>query len=175
VTIFVYNNCDSVELFLNDVSQGSKTSTAGVLRLEWSVAWASGTVRAECRRGGSVAATDQVKTAAAAARVALSADRTTINGDGKDLVFVTGDIQDGSGTIVPDASNSVAFSVSGPGKLVGVDNGNPVDISSYKGTSRQAFSGKVLAIIQSTGAAGAIAVTATSSGLTGGAVTVTAQ
>ena len=175
VTIYVYNNCDSVELFLNNASQGSQTATASTLRLEWSVPWSSGTVRADCKRGGSVVATDQVRTAGAAARVVLSADRTTIDADGKDLVFVTGDIQDANGAIVPSASNAVSFAVSGPGQLVGVDNGNPVDTASYKGTSRNAFSGKVLAIVRSTGTAGSIAVSATSSGLTSGSVTVSAQ
>jgi beta-galactosidase len=175
VTIFVYNNCDSVELFLNNATQGSKIAPASTLRLEWNVPWASGTVRAECTRGGSVVATDQVRTAGAAARVALSADRTTINADGKDLIFVTGDVQDANGAIVPNAESSVTFSVSGPGQLVGVDNGNPIDTSSYKGTSRKAFSGKVLAIVRSTGSPGSIVVSATSSGLTGGSVTVTAR
>ena len=175
VTVFVYNNCDSVELFLNNTSQGSKAMTASTLRLEWNVPWASGTLRADCKRGGSVVATDEVRTAGAAARVALSADRTTIRADGKDLVFVTGDIQDANGAIVPSAESSVSFSVSGPGRLVGVDNGNPIDTSSYKGTSRKAFSGKVLAIVQSTGTAGQITVTATSAGLTSTPVTVNAQ
>ena len=69
----------------------------------------------------------------------------------------------------------MSFSVSGPGQLVGVDNGNPIDTSSYKGTSRKAFSGKVLAIVRSTGTAGSIMVSASSSGLTSGSVTVNAQ
>ncbi len=175
VTIFVYNNCDSVELFLNDASQGSQTTTASILRSEWSVAWSPGTVRADCKRGGGVVATDQVRTAGAAARVVLSADRTTIDADGKDLVFVTGDIQDASGVIVPSAASAVSFAVSGPGQLVGVDNGNSVDTASYKGTSRSAFSGKVLAIVRSTGTAGSISVSATSAGLASGSVAVSAQ
>jgi len=175
VTVYVYNNCDSVELFLNNTSQGSKSNTSTTLRAEWSVPWASGTLRADCKVGGSVVASDQMKTAGAAARVALSADRTTINGDGKDLVFVTGDIQDANGAIVPNAESSVSFSVSGPGQLVGVDNGNPIDTSSYKGTSRKAFSGKVLAIVRSTGGAGTIMISATSSGLTANALSVAAQ
>jgi beta-galactosidase len=175
VTVFVYNNCDSVELFLNNTSQGVKPMTASTLRAEWNVAWASGTLRADCTRGGIVVATDQVRTAAAAARVALSADRAAIRADGLDLVFVTGDIQDANGAIVPDAENSVSFTVAGPGRLVGVDNGNPIDTSSYKGTSRKAFSGKVLAIVQSTGTPGQITVAATSSGLTMGSATATAQ
>jgi beta-galactosidase len=114
------------------------------------------------------------RTAGAASRIALSADRT-VRADGKDLVFITGDIQDANGAIVPNAENSVSFAVSGPGRLVGVDNDNPVDTASYKGTSRRAFSGKVLAIIQSTGSAGQITVTATSSGLTMGSAFATAQ
>ena len=81
-------------------------------------------------------------------------DRTTIRADGKDLVFITGDIQDANGVIVPNAETSVSFAVTGPGRLVGVDNGNPIDTSSYKGTSRKAFSGKVLAIVQSNGSPG---------------------
>jgi beta-galactosidase len=105
----------------------------------------------------------------------LSADRATIHADGHDLVFVTGDIKDGSGVNVPTAANAVTFSVSGPGQLVGVDNGNPIDTASYKGQSRNAFSGKVLAIVRSTGTAGAITVSGTSSGLTAGSVTVTAE
>ncbi len=175
VTVYVYNNCDSVELFLNNTSQGSKTMSSSTLRGEWSVAWASGTLRADCKVGGSVVASDQVTTAGAAAKIALAADRTTINADGRDLCFVTGDIQDGSGGFVPTASSSVSFSVSGPGQLVGVDNGNPVDTTSYKGTGRQAFSGKVLAIVRSTGTPGTITITASSSGLTASPLTVTAQ
>jgi beta-galactosidase len=175
VTVFVYTNCDSVELFLNGVSLGSKTFASGAVHLQWSVAWASGTLRAEGKRGGSVVVTQEVKTAGAAARVALSVDRSTLNADGEDLAFVTADIQDANGLFVPTATNTVSFSVSGPGQIVAVDNGNAIDTSSYKGTSRQAFSGKCLAIVRSTGTTGQIVVTASSSGLTSSSVTINAQ
>jgi beta-galactosidase len=175
VTVFVYSNCDSVELFLNGVSQGSKTFAAGTLHLEWNVAWASGTVRAEGKRGGAVVASEEVKTAGAAAKVVLSADRSSISADGKDLAFVTADIQDADGLFVPTANNALSFSVTGPGEIVGLDNGNAIDTSSYKTTSRNTFSGKALAIVRSTGAAGQIAVAVGSSGLTAGSATISAQ
>lgn len=175
VTVYVYNNCDSVELFLNDASQGSKSFAGSALHSEWSLPWSSGTLRADCKKGGSVVASDTVKTAAAAAKVALSVDRSRIRADGRDLVFVTADVQDANGIIVPTAENSMSFSVSGPGELVGVDNGNPIDTSSYKGSSKKAFSGKALAIVRSTGAAGSIVVKASSTGLSSEPVTVAAQ
>ena len=116
VTVFVYNNCDSVELFLNDTSQGSKTDDGehAAPRVERAVG-----VRDAARRlHGAAAASSrptQVRTAGAAARVALSADRTTIRADGKDLVFVTGDIQDANGAIVPNAETSVTLRRLRPG------------------------------------------------------------
>jgi beta-galactosidase len=118
---------------------------------------------------------EEVKTAGAAAKVALSADRSTIRADGKDLAFVTADIQDVDGTFVPTATNALSFSVSGPGEIVGVDNGNAIDTSPYKSTTKNAFSGKALAIVQSTGANGPIVVSASSSGLASGSISLSAQ
>ena len=57
---------------------------------------------------------------------------------------------DENGQMVPDADDRVTFQVEGDGVLVGVDNGSAPDHDSYKGDNRQAFSGKVLAIVQST-------------------------
>jgi len=175
VWVWAYSNCDSVELFLNDKSQGSKTLDASTTRLEWNVAWASGTLRAEGKRNGIVVVTQEIKTATAAAQIKLSADRTQIAADGRDLVFVTADIQDTSGAFVPTANSGVSFAVSGPGRLVGVDNGDPTDTTSYTSPKRNAFNGKALAIVQSTGQPGQIVVTATSSGLTQGTASATAQ
>ncbi len=175
VWAWVYSNCDSVELFLNDQSQGSKSFSSNTTRLEWNVPWASGTLRAEGKRGGNVVATEEVKTAGDPAKVKLSADRTSIQADGRDLIFVTADIQDANGVFVPTATNSVTFAVSGPGKIAGVDNGDPTDTTSYTSPTRKAFSGKALAIVRSTGGPGSIVVTATSSGLTTGSVTANAM
>lgn len=175
VTVYAYSNCDSVELFLNDESQGSKTLSGSALNYEWNVPWASGTLRADCKRAGTVAATDTVKTAGAAAKIALSADRTSIHADGRDMVFITADIQDSSGIFVPTGNASISWSVSGPGSLVGLDNGDPTDTTSYKGTSRKAFNGKALAMVRATTSAGTITIKATASGLTADSISVTAQ
>ena len=62
VTVCVYSNADSVELFLNGTSLGSKTTqprTTG--HLQWSVTFATGTLQAKATKGGTVVATDTVQ------------------------------------------------------------------------------------------------------------------
>jgi beta-galactosidase len=175
VNVMVYSNCDSVELFLNDKSQGSKAYTSTTAHLQWSVPWAKGTLKATCTQAGTVAATDQVTTADVPSKVNLSVDRTSIAADGWDLAYVTAEIQDSAGVFMPTASNSITFAVSGPGKIAGVDNGDPMDFTALSSPTRKAFNGKALVIVQSTGTAGQLVVTATSSGLTSGSVSTTAK
>ncbi len=173
VTVWVYSNADSVELFLNDKSQGSKTISATTAHAQWSVPFATGTLQAKATKGGTVVATDTVQTAGAAAALALKADRASIAADGSDLSYVEVDIVDAQGVVVPQAKSTIAFTISGPGALVGLDAGDSTNHDSYKGTSHAAFSGKLMAIVQSTTAAGTITLKATSGSLTAGSVDIT--
>ncbi|HMY41042.1 MAG TPA: DUF4982 domain-containing protein, partial [Marinagarivorans sp.] len=166
VKVMVYSNADSVELFLNGTSLGSKTIAQTQGHIEWSVPFAKGTLEARARKGGRVVVTDTLRTANAAAQLGLLVDRATINADGSDLAFVEVDVVDAQGTLVPNANNLINFTLEGPGILVGVDNGNAVSLESYKGKSRSAFSGKAMAIVQSTRTPGTITLKASASGLT---------
>ena len=173
VTVWVYSNADSVELFLNGKSQGSKTISAATAHAQWSVPFATGTLQAKATKGGTVVATDTVQTAGAASALALKADRASITADGRDLSFVEVDIVDAQGVVVPQAKDKVDFTISGPGALVGLDAGDSTNHDSYKGTSHAAFSGKLMAIVQSTTTAGTVTLKATSGSLTTGSVVIT--
>ena len=173
VTVWAYTNADSVELFLNGTSLGSKTMNSTTAHLAWTVPFATGTLQAKATKGGTVVATDTVKTAGAAAKLALSPDRATIKADGRDLSYVEVDIVDAQGVVAPKAGNTIAVSVTGPGTLVGLDAGDSTNHDSYKGTSHAAFNGKLMAIVQSTTTPGTITVTASSGSLTGGSAVVT--
>ena len=175
VKVFVYSNADSVELFLNDKSQGSKTVDPSVSKLQWSVPFATGTLEARATKGGTVVATDTLKTAGAAAGLTMKADRASITADGRDLSFVEVDIVDAQGVIVPQAKNQVDFTISGPGAIVGLDGGDSTNHDSYKGTSHAAFSGKLMAIVQSTTTGGTVTLKATSGSLTSGSVDITTK
>ena len=85
------------------------------------------------------------------------------------------DIVDAQGVIVPQAKNQVDFTISGPGAIVGLDGGDSTNHDSYKGTSHAAFSGKLMAIVQSTTTAGTVTLNATSGSLTAGSVVITTK
>ena len=141
------------------------------MNLSWDVPWTAGAITAKGIKGDTVVY-DKITTADPAAKVQLKPDRTNLIADGKDLVFIEVDITDSNAVLVPNATNTVNFSVSGPGTIVGVDNGNSPTSEPYKAKSRKAFSGKCLVIVQTTKTPGSIIVTADSSGLSSSSVTI---
>jgi len=166
IPVWAYSNCDSVKLIVNGtVISTKKTSFVKPYHLEWQIPFVAGKIKANAYKNGKIVAMDSIVTAGIAAKVNLKTDRDTIQANGMDQAFIETSIRDANGALVPDAANTVNYTISGPGQIVGLDNGNPISIESFKGSTRQAFSGKCLAIVQSTGAEGLITVTATSPGV----------
>ncbi len=85
--------------------------------------------------------------------------------DNQDVAHVRIEITDSKGNIVPKADNLIRFRISGNGKLIGLDNGNPADHEPYKSDKRKVFNGLGLAIIQSGKVPGKITLTASSEGM----------
>ncbi|MBC9796392.1 glycoside hydrolase family 2 protein [Sinomicrobium sp. FJxs] len=160
-----YNNADEVELYLNGRSLGKRSKKGDDLHVMWRVPFNPGTLKAVSRKDGRDVLVKEIKTAGTAAQIQLEADRNTISADSKDLSFVTVSIADTTGNFVPTATNRIEFEISGPGKIVGVDNGDPTSHESFKAKNRKAFYGKCLVIVQSAGTAGEIQLTAKSKGL----------
>ncbi|OIJ68908.1 glycoside hydrolase family 2 TIM barrel-domain containing protein [Streptomyces mangrovisoli] len=152
-------------------SYTSPNGSAGKLHLVWQVPYAPGELKAVARRGGKAVATDVLRTAGAPHAVRLTPDRTTLAADGRSLVFVTADVVDVHGVVVPDAEHLITFDVTG-GSLAGLDNGREESAERYQATTRTAFHGKALAIVRSGTRAGTLRVTATAEGLHKGSTSV---
>ncbi|MDA3929580.1 MAG: DUF4982 domain-containing protein, partial [Prolixibacteraceae bacterium] len=165
--IHVFTSGDEVELFLNGESLGKKEKGEFEYRLRWDdVIYEPGEVKAVAYKNGEVWAEEVVKTTSDAAQLAVTADRSEIKADGKDLSFITVDIQDKDGLFVANATNEVEFSIEGPGEIIATDNGDPSCMVEFPSTVRPAFSGKALAIVRTiSGESGTIKVTAKSAGL----------
>jgi len=95
IPVWTYTNAESVELFLNDKSLGTRDwNGVKETHLTWSVPYAPGTLRAVGKKGGKIVAEDRVETTTAPARLELVVDRPAIRADGQDLAFVTVRITD---------------------------------------------------------------------------------
>jgi beta-galactosidase len=163
--VFVYTSGDEAELFLNGQSLGRK-KMGDEVRLRWDdVKYEPGTLKVVAYKNGQNWAEDEVKTTGPAAKLLLSADRTSLKADGHDLAFVTVTIADQDGLLVPRSHNLVEFEVSGPAQLVATDNGDATSLVSFQSPQREAFNGLALAIVRTQGTGGDITISAKSDGL----------
>ena len=167
-----YSKADEVELYLNGESLGKRSKKDDDLHVMWRVPFAPGTLKAVSRKDGREVAVREIKTAGEPARIELEADRNSILADGRDLSFITVSVVDKDGNLVPTATNRIGFEISGPGKIIGVDNGDPTSHESFKARNRKAFYGKCLVIVQSSGTEGEIQITAQSNNLRPGTLRV---
>ena len=55
----------------------------------------------------------------------MTPDRSTLNADGGDVSVFTVSVTDAQGRLMPVATNLIHFELSGPGKIIGVGNGDP--------------------------------------------------
>ena len=108
VSVWCFANTDTVELFLNGVSQGAQAVPA-FGHVSWSVPYAAGTLLVKGYTGGSLVASNQVSTTGAPAAIRLTTDRTTLTAGVEDLTVVYASVVDSQGRVVPLASNLVTF------------------------------------------------------------------
>jgi beta-galactosidase len=174
IAVWVHSNLDRVELFLNGQSLGAKDMKKDS-HLAWNVKYAPGAIEARGFKDGKQVMVAKRETAGPAAKLALTVDRKEISADGEDVAMFAVEVQDAQGRPVPTADNQVSYRVSGQGKVIGVGNGDPTNHESDKASSRKAFSGLCMALVQSTKAAGSITVEATSPGLAPASVTISAK
>ncbi|MGW0474222.1 glycoside hydrolase family 2 TIM barrel-domain containing protein [Streptomyces coeruleorubidus] len=154
-------------------SYTSPNGSAGKLHLTWKVPYRPGELKAVARRDGKVVATDVLRTAGAPHAIRLTPDRTSLAADGRSLVFVTAEVVDRRGVVVPDAEHLLSFEVAG-GSLAGLDNGRQESAERYQASTRTAFHGKALAIVRSGTKTGTVKMTARAGGLRTGTATVRA-
>ncbi|MGQ1946996.1 beta-galactosidase GalA [Geofilum sp. OHC36d9] len=124
IDVWVYSNMDEVELFLNNKSLGRQKMAVNS-HLSWQVKYKPGTLKAVGFKAGKKVLESKVETTGNPASVALSSDRNRIKADRRDLSVVTVSLKDKKGRDVPDANLPVSFSIAGPGKIIGVGNGDP--------------------------------------------------
>lgn len=186
VQVDVFTNAHRVELYLNNYKIGESiskkiTTEAGHIyrRFEntenpyptFMIDWVEGilSVKGFDENGNDITHQAQgrkvVHTSYEAKMLEMTTLHTEIFADGYSLAYIEVSVLDKNGNIVTNSEANIRFEILGPGKIVGVDNGNAADGQSYKISNRNAFHGKALVIVQSTREIGEIKVIASSEGL----------
>ena len=151
---------------------GQKTPTHEDLYLTWNVPYADGTITAKAfDEAGREISTEKwagrksVKTAGSAARLTVSVNREKMEANGSDLAYLTVNVEDANGVVVPTAKNRVTFKVEGSGVLAGLDNGVQADHQSFRDGDRAAHAGQLVGIVRAAKNAGSVKVTVSAEGL----------
>jgi beta-galactosidase len=172
----VYSGAEQVQLFLNDKLIGEKpTGRDQEFKAIFSVPYSPGTLKAVGIRDGHPVAESVLATAGNPVGLRVKADRTIVQANGEDLSYVTVEAVDAEGRLEPHADQEVRFSISGPGVIAAVGNGDGQDADSYHADRRKLFQGRALVVVRSSRQAGPIQLTARTSGLADGSVTIEAK
>ena len=123
--VWVYSNCDEVELLLNKQSLGKKRMEKNG-HLTWTVDYKPGVLEAIGFKNGKKIKSDLVKTTDAPAQVFVAQEQIPVAHPNIAILRVA--VKDASGNVVPNAVNEIDFQVNGPAKIIGVGNGNPTSL-----------------------------------------------
>ena len=169
IDVMAYTNAPQVELFVNGTSKGKQSidvKHGDRLDAHWLVPYEKGEIKAVAyNEQGEIIMTDVQKSFGDTAKLKLISNTTEINADGTDMAFVEITAFDENGVFTANANNRVEVSVTGAGRLVGLDSGDSTDYDEYKGTSKKLFNGKLLAMVMAKLDHGDVKVKVTSQGL----------
>ncbi|EOR93430.1 Beta-galactosidase [Arcticibacter svalbardensis MN12-7] len=135
IPVWVYSNCDEVELFLNGKSLGKDKPGKkwNEMQCEWLVPYEKGTLIAVgYLNGRKVVETSQV-TAGTPATLSLTLDDKYVSPKKDNIAVVTVSINDDKGICYPYGENKLFYNIQGPARFLTLENGDPVDTTAKFG------------------------------------------
>lgn len=164
VKVMVITNGDEVSLSLNGATVGSK-AVDPIDMVEFEVPYQPGTLKAEVFRKGTPWTSQVLETTGVPVALRITPDRARMDGDGADAVPVTVDAVDAQGRHVPTANLMVSFVTEGPGRIIGVGNGDPNSHEPEQEPRRSLFNGLAQVIVESGTQPGTLVLKASADGL----------
>jgi hypothetical protein len=166
ISVNAFTNCEEAELFLNGRSLGSKKTTEFQNRtITWEVPFERGTLKAIGRNSGKEVAAFELKSTGTASGIKANCDKISLKPDEQDLVHIFVDLVDEAGNTVYSADNEITCDISGPVRLLGMEDSNPANIEDYKDNRQHAFRGKLMIYLQALDKTGPVTIKLTSPGL----------
>ncbi|MGF7140709.1 glycoside hydrolase family 2 TIM barrel-domain containing protein [Roseimarinus sediminis] len=165
LAVHVYTNVSEVELFINGKSHGKQKWE---LKKEafpiWKVPYEKGSIEAVATLPDGSRVKHQLHTAAAPARIVLSADVPTSEHE-QNIYYIKAELEDDSGKRVLFDERTLEFKVEGGGELLAVGNGDHQSSTPFTGNKMETYLGRCLAIVKAQSGKESVTITASSPGL----------
>jgi beta-galactosidase len=175
VEVVIASRAPRVRLYLNDRLVGDRSTTrTEEFKAVFAVPYEPGTLRAVVvdAEGNETDATDVISTAGQPARLRLSADRTQLSADNQDLAYLTIEVLDAEGRVVPNQPVEVTVSASGAGEVIATGSGDMTDSHGYYRLTRSTWQGRAAAVVKAGPRKGVIRVKVKAEGLQGDEVSI---
>lgn len=179
--VIVYTNFPKAELFINGKSQGVREKNDSTAQNRYRLMWMEtiyepGEVKVVAYdKDGNAAAEKVVKTAGKPHHLVLTPNRESLEANGDDLLYVTVQVADKDGNIVPTDNRMVKFKVDGAGSFEATANGDPTCVLPFQNPEMKLFSGAATAIARSAKTPGTLRFRATAPGVKAAELTVTVK
>ncbi len=155
VDLWIYSNCEEVQLSLNGKSLGKK-SVPRYGHLSWPVTYTSGKLVATGLKRGKKIVEQVYESPDYPAALVCTQSKTRLRPDGQDVVVLDFTVVDAKGREVPGAAIPIGVNVSSNLSILGWGNGDPGfkvverPVAGARGTfSIQTFSGKAQLLLRS--------------------------
>ena len=174
--VHIYTRYDTVRLVQNGKIIGEQSASPETkLTATFKINYEPGALKAIGIKNGKAVDSVVLKTAGKPVAIRLVADRKNIHASPNDLAYVTAEVIDANGNIVPDAEVPLHFNIDGNATIIATGNANPSDMESMQQPQHKTFQGKCLVIARPDGKSGNVTLKATGNGLTPGQVVITVQ
>jgi beta-galactosidase len=171
----VYTRYPEVRLELNGKKIDQKIVSGDNLTAAFEINYQPGILKAIAMSNGKDVDSVVLQTPGKAVKIRLTADRSQIKNNRNDLAYVTVEIVDANGRLVPGASIPLQFSIEGNGEIAATASANPADMQSFQKPGHRTFRGKCLVIVRPKSNGGKIILKAKGDGLSEGQVVIEAK
>ncbi len=140
IQVSCYTNMPECELFLNDVSLGKKKCEN--YKATWEIPFKTGTLNAKVD-----GAEDSLTTSEKAEKIELIADSTEFSEE-NNIIQIGIELKDKNNNPASTDDKIIYYQVLGDAEIIGIENGNPADLTAYREKYRKTFRGKSIVYIR---------------------------
>lgn len=174
IEVEIVSRYPEVRLYLNDVMMGEQPAgEANDYMAVFTLPYQPGCLKAvSVDAYGYECESYVIETAGQPAALRVAADKDNLIKDGQDLAFVTVEVVDSEGRVVPDAEVALTFEVTGGAELKACGNADLTATDTYADNKTTTWKGRALGIVKSNNTSGKSTIKVKSPGMRGATLTL---